>query len=145
MGNDANLGTMVVEGFWRHSAAPDGQAHNDDRRTIAAHTRPGRNVEPRQAIGHHGGAGHGDGSSLSTVLPLAGMTCASCVRKVEKVFKRIDGIQDARVNLAAGSAGVAYDPRRVGFDQMEQAIKGIGYEVPLDRLDLLDRRTSYWS
>ncbi len=76
-------------------------------------------------------------STATLVLPVAGMTCAACVAQVTKVLEGIDGVADARVNLAAGRAGVDYDPRRVAPDQMERAVRGIGYEVPWDRLNLL--------
>jgi Cu+-exporting ATPase len=70
-------------------------------------------------------------------LPVSGMTCAACVRKVEKALTRLPGVEEANVNLSAGKAGVTYDPNRVALPQMEQAITEIGYEVPLARLDLL--------
>ncbi len=65
------------------------------------------------------------------------MTCAACVRKVEKVLKNLPGVEDATVNLTAGKAGVAFDPAACSIEQMEQAIADVGYEVPLASLDLL--------
>jgi len=65
------------------------------------------------------------------------MTCAACVRKVEKTLRGLPGVQQATVNLSAGKAGVVYDPSHVALPQMEQAITDIGYEVPLARIDLL--------
>ena len=70
-------------------------------------------------------------------LPVSGMTCAACVRKVEKTLRGLPGVEEANVNLSAGKAGVTYDPGQVALPQMEQAITDIGYEVPLARLDLL--------
>jgi P-type Cu+ transporter len=70
-------------------------------------------------------------------LPVSGMTCAACVRKVEKTLRGLPGVEDANVNLTAGKAGVTYDPNQVALRQMERAITDIGYEVPLARLDLL--------
>ena len=70
-------------------------------------------------------------------LPVSGMTCAACVRKVEKTLRGLPGVEDANVNLSAGKAGVIYDPNQVALPEMEKAITDIGYEVPLARLDLL--------
>ena len=70
-------------------------------------------------------------------LPVSGMTCAACVRKVEKTLRGLPGVQEATVNLSAGKAGVTYDPGVLALPRMEQAITEIGYEVPFARLDLL--------
>jgi Cu+-exporting ATPase len=79
-----------------------------------------------------------DSSDLREItLPVSGMTCAACVRKVEKTLRGLPGVQEATVNLSAGKAGITYDPDLLALPQMEQAISGIGYEVPLARLDLL--------
>ncbi len=71
------------------------------------------------------------------VLPVAGMTCAACVNRVEKALKRLNGVRDARVNLAAANAGVLYEPEAVGLPEMEKVVRDIGYEVPWDRIELL--------
>jgi Cu+-exporting ATPase len=70
-------------------------------------------------------------------LPVAGMTCAACVKRVEKTLRGLPGIDEATVNLSAGKAGVVYDPEACTLPQMERAIEEIGYEVPAARLDLL--------
>ncbi len=70
-------------------------------------------------------------------LPVAGMTCAACVRKVEKALKGLAGVEEATVSLAAGRAAVVFDPDASSLPQMERAISDIGYEVPASRIDLL--------
>ncbi|MGH2348321.1 MAG: copper ion binding protein, partial [bacterium] len=70
-------------------------------------------------------------------LPVAGMTCAACVRRVEKALTGLPGVEQATVNLAAGKAAVAFDPQSCAVPDMERAISDIGYEVPLARVDLL--------
>ena len=48
----------------------------------------------------------------STVeIPVTGMTCASCVRRVEKALDKVDGIEEASVNLATEKVRVSYDHR----------------------------------
>jgi P-type Cu+ transporter len=60
-------------------------------------------------------------------LEVAGMTCASCVRRVEKALSSVDGVADAQVNLAAETAAVVYDPASVQFDQLTAAVAKAGY------------------
>ena len=36
----------------------------------------------------------------TAMLDIQGMTCASCVRRIEKAVLKLDGVEDARVNLA---------------------------------------------
>ena len=43
-------------------------------------------------------------------LDIGGMTCASCVGRVEKALRQVDGVRDARVNLATETAAVDFDP-----------------------------------
>ena len=62
-------------------------------------------------------------------LPVTGMTCASCVRRIEKALARVDGVQDASVNLATERAKVTYDADAVTLDQMKAAVEKAGYGV----------------
>ena len=64
-------------------------------------------------------------------LPVQGMTCASCVLRVERALKATPGVQDAHVNLVTGRATVRYEPTRTGPGALADAIRGAGYEVPL--------------
>ena len=41
-------------------------------------------------------------------LGIGGMTCASCVGRVERALRKVPGVQDASVNLATESARIAY-------------------------------------
>ena len=70
-------------------------------------------------------------------LPVAGMSCAACVNKVEKALKGLPGVQDATVSLAAGKAGVTYDPTACALPDMERVVEDIGYEVPWNSVHLL--------
>jgi P-type Cu+ transporter len=60
-------------------------------------------------------------------LDIGGMTCASCVGRVEKALRRLDGVRDARVNLATETAAVDFDPARVGPGDFAQAVAAAGY------------------
>ena len=62
-------------------------------------------------------------------LEIGGMTCASCVGRVEKALRKLDGVADARVNLATEVASVTYAPERVGLDDLSQAVTKAGYSA----------------
>ena len=62
-------------------------------------------------------------------LPIDGMTCASCVSRVERFLRKTDGVLDASVNLATEQARVRFDPTVVGRDQLVRAVVAAGYGV----------------
>ncbi len=62
-------------------------------------------------------------------LPVVGMTCASCVGRVEKALKRVEGVRDVTVNLATERADVTL-VRPVDHASLIGAIEDAGYEVP---------------
>jgi Cu+-exporting ATPase len=61
------------------------------------------------------------------VLPITGMTCASCVRRVERALGKVEGVESASVNLATERATVRYAPDLVGADSLKQAVEKAGY------------------
>ncbi len=62
-------------------------------------------------------------------FPVTGMTCASCVRRIEKALAKVDGVETASVNLATEKARVAYDPGTATLDQLQKAVEKAGYGV----------------
>lgn len=61
-------------------------------------------------------------------LPISGMSCASCVSKIEKGLAAIDGVSDAKVNLATEHASIAYNPNNTAPAALIEAIRTLGYE-----------------
>jgi P-type Cu+ transporter len=61
-------------------------------------------------------------------LGVAGMTCASCVTRVERALKKVPGVSDAVVNLATESARVTYAPSQEMEAQIRRAVRNAGYE-----------------
>jgi Cu+-exporting ATPase len=57
------------------------------------------------------------------------MTCASCVRRIEKALNRVDGVQQASVNLATEKATVIFDAATASVPQMRAAVQRAGYTV----------------
>src|SRR5437762_7820445 len=62
-------------------------------------------------------------------LPIEGMTCASCVNRIERFLKRTPGVEDAVVNLATEVATIHYLPDQVGRSELVGAIEAAGYDV----------------
>ncbi|SMH26205.1 heavy metal translocating P-type ATPase [Mesorhizobium australicum] len=65
---------------------------------------------------------------------IEGMTCASCVRRVEQAIEKLPGVASAAVNLATESARVTYDAP-VAAGAVTAAIRGAGYEVRTGEAD----------
>ncbi|WP_284336565.1 heavy metal translocating P-type ATPase [Comamonas sp. NoAH] len=74
-------------------------------------------------------------SSSMVVLPVEGMTCASCVGRVERTLKKLPGVQDASVNLATENAQIQFDATP-DVAAAIAAIEKAGYAVPQQTVDL---------
>ncbi len=66
-------------------------------------------------------------------LPVEGMTCASCVARVEKTLKKIDGVETASVNLATEAVALSFDPEKTSLEELAKAVDGAGYQLVLPR------------
>ena len=62
------------------------------------------------------------------VLKIGGMVCAMCVGALEIALKKLDGVVDVRVNLAAEKAYVTFNPRMVGLEDMKKTVEDTGYQ-----------------
>ncbi|MEO8611049.1 MAG: heavy metal translocating P-type ATPase, partial [Chloroflexota bacterium] len=62
-------------------------------------------------------------------LPITGMTCASCVRTVERALQKQPGILSVSVNLATEKASVSYVPGAVRRGDLVKAVEAAGYGV----------------
>src|SRR5690349_21645368 len=70
-----------------------------------------------------------DYPQIELTLPIEGMTCASCVNRVERYLRKTDGVVEANVNLATEQARVRFDPTVVGRDELNRAVVAAGYSV----------------
>ncbi|HWO72607.1 MAG TPA: heavy metal translocating P-type ATPase, partial [Dehalococcoidia bacterium] len=70
----------------------------------------------------------------SLTIGLGGMTCASCVARVERALRKVEGVQSAAVNLATEKATVSFDPMRAEVEALLEAIEEAGYEPRRDVL-----------
>ena len=70
-----------------------------------------------------------EATTAELALPVEGMTCASCVNRIERFLKRTPGVEDAVVNLATEVATIHYLPDQVGRSELVAAIEAAGYDV----------------
>lgn len=63
-----------------------------------------------------------------TIIPISGMTCASCAKAVERSVGKLDGVQTVDVNFATEKASISYIPEKVKLSEIKEAIKKAGYE-----------------
>ncbi|HSL75988.1 MAG TPA: heavy metal translocating P-type ATPase, partial [Candidatus Limnocylindrales bacterium] len=70
-----------------------------------------------------------DTSSAEIQLPIDGMTCGSCVNRIERFLRATDGVQDATVNLATETATIRYLPDVADRDRFVAAVEAAGYDV----------------
>ena len=62
-------------------------------------------------------------------LKISGMHCASCALNIERALRGRDDVYEARVNLAAGTAVVEYDPAKASLADLERTVSEAGFEV----------------
>jgi Cu+-exporting ATPase len=72
--------------------------------------------------------GYGPGVEKIT-LPVQGMSCASCVNKVQKALSRVPGVVQAEVNFGTEKATVEYILGQVTVEGLSRAVEGIGYKL----------------
>ena len=63
-------------------------------------------------------------------FPVTGMTCASCVNRIERAINKVPGVERAAVNLATERATVSYDPTATNVAAIAAAVEKAGYGVP---------------
>ncbi|HLO18759.1 MAG TPA: copper-translocating P-type ATPase [Anaerolineales bacterium] len=73
-------------------------------------------------------------------LPITGMTCANCVATVERNLKKLDGVQNAVVNLSSERATVDYEPTKLQLTDMIARVNRAGYGVATGEADLVIKR-----
>jgi len=69
-----------------------------------------------------------DGQAERIDLPVNGMSCAACARRVEQALSKTPGVRRAGVNFATAKATVEYDPKATSVRQLMDAVRDTGYE-----------------
>ncbi len=76
---------------------------------------------------------------ITVILPIGGMSCASCAARIERNLKKINGITDAAVNFGTEKASVEYNPSLVDLQTVKKTIIDTGYTViEVEEKNLLD-------
>ena len=75
------------------------------------------------------------GKYVKRTFPLAGLHCARCAARVEKILNAQTGVVAASVNLAASTAAVEYDTMQTSPERLRQAVQEGGYDMLADSDD----------
>jgi len=86
-----------------------------------------------QAAGAGVGAGKGPAPARLTI-PVTGMTCASCVEKVEKGLSRLEGVDEVAANFATDKVELSFFPDRIAPSRILDEIRSLGYEPHLSQV-----------
>ena len=85
---------------------------------------------------------------MTADIGIGGMTCASCVLRVEKALKKVPGVQEASVNLATESARVTYQASQTS-DQIDarlrRSVRDAGYEPRAPEAAMNEAELSPWA
>lgn len=66
---------------------------------------------------------------LKESYPVLGIECASCVKKIESVLNKTEGVINAGVNFASEKVLVEYDDEKISLTKLVNVLKKIGYEL----------------
>ena len=67
--------------------------------------------------------------SKRVILPITGMTCVNCVATVERNLKKLDGVQEAAVNLSSERVTVSYSKNKIQINDLVEKVQRAGYGV----------------
>ncbi|MCK5434624.1 MAG: copper ion binding protein, partial [Dehalococcoidales bacterium] len=68
------------------------------------------------------------------ILPVTGMTCASCADTIEKGLSKLPGVSEVNVNVASEKASIEYDPSQVDTKALMDTISNVGYGVAVGKI-----------
>ncbi|XP_061337267.1 probable copper-transporting ATPase HMA5 [Gastrolobium bilobum] len=80
-----------------------------------------------------------DGSELTALFSVVGMSCSACAGSVEKSIKRLSGIREAIVDVLNNRAQVQFYPSFVNEETIREAIEDAGFEATLLRDEMNDK------
>ncbi|MEK6264692.1 MAG: heavy metal translocating P-type ATPase, partial [Clostridium sp.] len=63
------------------------------------------------------------------ILKIEGMTCASCAKTIERVSKKLPGVEEANVNFATEKINIKYDESKIKLEDIQSAVKKAGYKI----------------
>ena len=63
------------------------------------------------------------------VLPVQGMSCASCVNRIKATLRQVPGVVAANINYATKKVAVEYNVGQVTIEDLAKAIEAAGYKI----------------
>lgn len=66
---------------------------------------------------------------------ITGMTCAACAIRIEKGLKKMEGVEDANVNLALEKATIKFDAATMSPADIQKKIRDLGYDVVTEKIE----------
>jgi len=63
------------------------------------------------------------------ILKIEGMTCAACAKTIERVSKKLSGVEEASVNFATEKLNISYDDSKIKLLDIQNAVEKAGYKV----------------
>lgn len=76
--------------------------------------------------------------SIKKTLSVEGMTCASCSQAVERVTRKLEGVEEASVNLATEKLFITYDPSVLRLSEIKKAVEKAGYKASEEEENAVD-------
>ncbi len=79
-------------------------------------------------------------------FPVAGMTCGSCVNRITRAVRKLDGVTKVQVDLRRETATVRREPALVSNAALVAAVEAAGYEADLDAASVVpteDRKSLF--
>lgn len=98
--------------------------------TETASLRVPESVSPSEVAAVLDAAGY-PARTVSVVLSVEGMSCASCVGRVDKALEAVEGVTAASVNLAAETASVTFLEGAVTVEALRAATAAVGYPAKI--------------
>lgn len=68
-------------------------------------------------------------------MQITGMTCAACATRIEKGLNKLEGIEEANVNLALERSLVKYDPQVINVEAIQKKVRDLGYDVVTEKAE----------
>lgn len=66
---------------------------------------------------------------------ITGMTCAACAGRIEKGLNRLEGVEDASVNLALETSHIVYETEQLTPDDLKRKVQSLGYDVVMKQAE----------
>lgn len=86
-------------------------------------------IEKVKDLGYEATSSAEESGTKAVTISIGGMSCASCVKRVEDTLSKISGVEEANVNLASGAARIKYnDSAKNILEEIKKTVHDTGYE-----------------